>query len=191
MVVVHIGQGVCPNFDRGRIKMTVHLIDNNFGDTLYTLLESTRNQVLIISPFISFPTANKFATWLEQTDEDVECTVITRFNREEFIRSASSIKGLERLHQAGARLFALQHLHTKLYIFDQNSVLMGSANFTMGGFFKNHELGVYMEDELGFADQCRDYFGQLLTKIKENGDWEITQDLIEKEIKLTEKAISN
>ena len=170
--------------------MAVHLIDKNFGDIFYSLLDSTQNQVLIISPFISFQTANKFAMWLEQTDSDVECTVITRFNREEFIRGASSIKGLEQLHKAGAKLFALQHLHTKLYVFDEHSVLMGSANFTLSGFFKNHELGLYMENEAMFSRQSQEYFNQLLTQIKETGNWEVTQERIETEIKYVEKAIS-
>jgi hypothetical protein len=195
---VSVGNYTCNGFLEGlvsklifeEVKMPVHLINKNFGGIFYSLLESTQKQVLIISPFISYQTANKFSAWLEQTDEEVECTIITRFNREEFIRGASSTKGLERLNKAGARLFALQHLHTKLYIFDQHSVLMGSANFTFSGFFKNHELGLFMENELVFSSQSREYFNHLLTEIKESGDWEITQERIAKETMYIEKAIS-
>ena len=31
-------------------------------------------------------------------------------------------------------IYALQDLHTKLYLFDESVSIVGSANFTMGGF---------------------------------------------------------
>ncbi|MCM3742390.1 phospholipase D-like domain-containing protein [Oceanobacillus luteolus] len=40
----------------------------------------------------------------------------------------------------GANLYALQDLHTKLYIFDKHSVITGSANFTFKGFFKMSDM---------------------------------------------------
>ncbi len=170
--------------------MPISLINEGFGDKFYDLLEETSRQVLIISPFISYSTADRFSKWLEGVTEDVKCIIITRFNREEFIRGASSIEGLERLKQAGADIFALQHLHTKLYVFDNNSAIMGSANFTLKGFFRNHELGMLMENEAAFVEQCSDYFSSLLQQIKQNGEWELTQGKILKEKEYVNKYLS-
>lgn len=171
--------------------MPIEIIEKNFGNTFFDLLHETRNELLIISPFISYETANRVANWLEEVEEDISCKVITRFNREEFIQGANSIRGLLRLHQTGARIFALQHLHTKLYLFDSHSVLLGSANFTLSGFFKNHELGLFMKNEPVFAGQCLDYFQNMLSQIQHNGEWELTIERLEKESTDVQKQVEN
>jgi len=38
-------------------------------------------------------------------------------------------------------------LHAKIIIVDGKKILIGSSNFTFSGFFKNYEVGVYLEDE--------------------------------------------
>nr|WP_239541455.1 phospholipase D family protein [Pullulanibacillus pueri] len=154
------------------------------------MLDSTEDQINIISPFIGLKTAFGLAEWIESLD-NIKCCIITRFNREEFIRGASSIEGLEHLVRAGAKLYALQDLHTKLYIFDNHSVIMGSANFTFNGFYKNHEFGLYMENENDFTKQCQDYFDGLLNKLKSNGDWQISLERILKERQYVNISVKN
>lgn len=170
--------------------MAINIISKEFGGKFYSLLDSTKNQIDIISPFIGLNTAFGLAEWIESL-ENIKCRIITRFNREEFIRGASSIEGLEYLARSGAELFALQNLHTKLYIFDNHSVIMGSANFTFNGFFKNHEFGLYMDNELEFTGQCKDYFDTLLERMNSNGEWKISLDKIIEEKKLVNQSIVN
>ncbi len=86
---------------------------------IYNLLKNTSQELIIISSFISFKTSNHLATWLEESNNNVNCTIIARFNREEFIQGANSIEGLEQLYSVRVKFYALQHLHTKLYIFDK------------------------------------------------------------------------
>lgn len=168
--------------------MAIKIINQDFGEKFYNLLESTQNEINIISPFIGLKTAFSLTEWIEQ-NPNITCNIITRFIREEFIRGASSIEGLEHLIKAGANLYALQDLHTKLYIFDKHSVITGSANFTFKGFFKNHEFGLFMEDEPEFTEQCQDYFDGLLSMINSNGDWRISLERVEKERKLVNQNI--
>ncbi|MFT4413444.1 phospholipase D family protein [Bacillus sp. UMB0728] len=170
--------------------MSINLISKDFGEKFYSLLDSTEKKINIISPFIGLKTAFGLAEWIEGLD-DIKCCIITRFNREEFIRGASSIEGLEHLVRAGAKLYALQDLHTKLYIFDDQSVIMGSANFTFNGFYKNHEFGLYMENERDFTKQCQDYFDGLLNKLTSNGDWQISLDRILKERHYVNISVKN
>lgn len=170
--------------------MTIKIINRDFGGMFYNLLESTENEISIISPFIGLKTALSLTEWIEQ-NPNIKCNIITRFNREEFIRGASSIEGLEHLVNAGANLFALQDLHTKLYIFDKHSVIMGSANFTFKGFYKNHEFGLYMENEPQFSNECQDYFNVLISMITSDGDWKITLERIIKERQLVNKIIKD
>ncbi|PYF07873.1 phospholipase D family protein [Ureibacillus chungkukjangi] len=170
--------------------MSINLISKDFGEKFYSLLDSTEKQINIISPFIGLKTAFGLAEWIESQD-NIKCCIITRFNREEFIRGASSIEGLEHLVRAGAELYALQNLHTKLYIFDDQSVIMGSANFTFSGFYKNHEFGLYMENESDFTKQCQDYFDGLLGKLKSDGDWKISLERILRERHYVNESIKN
>lgn len=171
--------------------MSIHIISKGFGDRFNSLLDETLMEINIISPFIGRNTGKSFANIIETID-GMNSNIITRFNREEFIQGASSLDGLERLLQAGAKLYALQNLHTKLYIFDNKSVIMGSANFTFNGFFRNHEFGMCMEDESEFAQECTNYFFGLLNKIvKMPEDWEITQEKIDSERIYVNNAIAN
>lgn len=160
--------------------MSIHLISEGFGVRFQDLLEGSEDRIKIISPFIGRSTSQSLATVLE-TNLNLKCTLITRFYREDFINRASSLDGLDLLQKAGAQIYALQDLHAKLYIFDSQSVITGSSNFTFNGFYKNHEFGFFMENESVFAEECMNYFNGLLKRIQESGDWELTQEKIDQE----------
>lgn len=170
--------------------MPISFLDKNFGSTFFSLLDSTKKKIRIISPFIGYKTALALVNFIEETDNELDCVLITRFDREDFIKGVSSITGLELLKKAGVKMYALQGLHTKLYIFDNESIIMGSANFTFNGFYKNHEFGIFMEEEREFSVECNNYFDGLLKDIKNHGDWEITQDLIAKEKPYCDDAVT-
>lgn len=174
----------------GGVYMSVNFLNENIGKEYLSLLESTSNSINIMSPFISFSTANQLSNWLEESFGNITCKIITRFNREEFIQGANSLKGIERLFESGVELYALQHLHSKLYLFDKSSCIMGSANFTLSGFFKNHELGIILKDEPDFTKQCVDYFEDTLGKIQQCGDYRITREVLDKEFKYVSKSTS-
>ncbi|MCO4852449.1 phospholipase D family protein [Bacillus vallismortis] len=170
--------------------MPISFLDKNFGSTFFSLLDSTKKKIRIISPFIGYKTALALVNFIEETDNELDCVLITRFDREDFIKGVSSITGLELLKKAGVKMYALQGLHTKLYIFDNESIIMGSANFTFNGFYKNHEFGIFMEEEREFSVECNNYFDGLLKDIKNHGNWEITQDLIAKEKPYCDDAVT-
>lgn len=171
--------------------MPISFLDINFGSTFFSLLESTKKQVDIISPFIGYKTACALVDFIEESEKEIECTLITRFYREDFINGASSIAALEKLLNSGVKVYALKDLHTKLYIFDNESVIMGSANFTFKGFYKNHEFGIYIEKENIFASECSNYFNGLLKEIKESGDWEVKIDMVEDEKRTCDKIVAS
>lgn len=150
-------------------------------DQFDLLLRNTSVELNIISPFIGTQTANFLADWLIK-NPTVSCNVITRFYREDFVERVSSIYGLERLLQANAKIYALIDLHSKLYLFDSHSTIIGSANFTKGGFISNHEICVIMDDEPEITDKAAEYFYDLLNQIQAAGDQGVvTQEWIEKE----------
>ncbi|MCL9662058.1 phospholipase D family protein [Paenibacillus hunanensis] len=171
--------------------MSVSLIAHDLMNQFEDLLNQTETTLNIVSPFIGYQTAQCLAEWLTN-NPDVECTIITRFYREDFIEGVSSIYGLEGLLEAGAKLYALVDLHTKLYSFDAVSTIIGSANFTKGGFVSNHELCVLMEDEPEIAEKANEYFYDLLEKIQSCGtEGIVTSTWIEEEKKYVAQLAAN
>ncbi|MGE6203001.1 phospholipase D-like domain-containing protein [Guptibacillus hwajinpoensis] len=170
--------------------MPIDIIDKGFGEKFNEELLMTNSSIFIISPFISFKTAKHLAEWLNNSNEGINCTIITRFNREEFLQGANSLEGLEVLYKSGAAIYALQHLHSKLYVFDNRSAILGSANFTFSGFFRNHELGIFVHQEKDFVGNTLNYAKDLLSSIKSAGEFELTEDIIKKEKEQMLKLLS-
>lgn len=170
--------------------MSVNLITNDLLDQFNELLDMTESKLNIISPFIGMQTASRLADWLIQKP-NVKCNVITRFYREEFIENVSSVFGLEKLLHAGAKIYALIDLHSKLYVFDSHSAIIGSANFTHGGFVSNHEIAVLLGDEPEIASKCIEYFDDLLSRIEMAGGGLVTQEWIDEEKEAIRKTAPN
>lgn len=128
----------------------------------YNWLQELKNELLktenvkIVSPFI---TDNLVRLFLESYTGN-QLQVITRFNLNDFRSGVSSISALERLLNAGAKIKGVQGLHSKLYLFDQKSVIITSANFTNGGFFQNKEFGIKSIDQITISSSVN-YFKEL------------------------------
>lgn len=167
--------------------MSVELINNEHFSTFMTATQNAEKTIYIISPFIGTKTANLLAESVATSK--IQCVLITRFYRDDFLKQVSSLEGLKRLINAGVSVYCLKRLHSKLYIFDEDTAMIGSANFTMGGFRYNHELSLYVEDEQELINDLTGFFNDLLSKIKSSGDWELTIEMIDKEIELANRLI--
>ncbi|MBL4930939.1 phospholipase D-like domain-containing protein [Clostridium paridis] len=171
--------------------MGVELISSGFfADKFYEVVDSLESSIKVISPFIGLKTATKLAEVLKQ-NPNIKCKIITRFYREDFIQGVSSLQGLNALLDSGAELVALIGLHTKLYVFDESSAILGSANFTNGGFFTNHELSVFIDQDESIGDECNKHFEELWDRIKQTDEGNITKEWIEQEIDGVEKVSIN
>lgn len=169
--------------------MSIELLSDEHWTTLINTIDNTQKYIKIISPFIGFKTAQLLKKYI--SDSKIECTIITRFYREDFLNNASSLEGLKELVKCGANIYALQDLHTKLYLFDESVSIVGSANFTMGGFKLNHELSLIIIDEDDISNEFNKYFDEMLIEIKRSGDWLIELKRIEDEIIQTDNIIKN
>lgn len=144
----------------------IQTIQHNWLNELKEALLET-GHVRIVSPFI---TDNLVRLFLESFTGN-QLQVITRFNLNDFRSGVSSISALDRLLKASADIKGIQGLHSKLYLFDQKSVIITSANFTNGGFFQNKEFGVKSHEEEIVLSSIN-YFNEL---------WEIDDYLLTKE----------
>ena len=166
--------------------MSIELLDHNHRDAIIDAFEKTEHHIRIISPFVQESMTRYL---VDSMGKGITSNLITRFYREDFIRSVSSLAALKGLQKAGVDIYALEDLHTKLYLFDDKVAIIGSANFTGGGFGSNIELSLYIEDEYDLIARLSDYFDNMLLSIQASGDFKILGDKIEDEILIVQKAI--
>lgn len=160
--------------------MSVQVVSREHFLLISELFESAESSIKIISPFIGTDMA-QLLTDNMVINPELKVEIITRFYREDFIKGVSKISALEKLNDAGVKIYALVGLHTKLYLFDMDSALLGSANFTSGGFKLNHELSLYVEDENEVNRQLVTYFDNLIKTISQSGDFLLTTEKIAEE----------
>ncbi|HLF50937.1 phospholipase D family protein [Flavobacterium sp.] len=140
------------------------VIQNKWLDNFLKELATTK-ELKIVSPFIT----DNMVTHLLDNWKGNKIQVITRYNLNDFRSGVSSLKALRRLIEKDVEIKGIKDLHSKAYIFDANSMIITSANFTNGGFFNNHELGIKSESEVQIKETL-DYFNKL---------WSFNNDLLE------------
>ena len=114
------------------------------------------DSINIISPFISKGLVDD----LINHSVHKKIRLITRFNLNDFRSGVSSLSAIEKLIKLGVEVHGIKDLHSKVYLFGDTSVIVGSANFTNGGFYSNYEFGVY-SDEKDIVYQSTDYFEKM------------------------------
>ena len=168
----------------------VKLLSENIKDEVFDLFEGAEKEINIISPFIGYQTAKEIVKI--KKEKNIKVTLITRFSRADFFSKASSIDALNLLVSNGITAYAVKKLHTKLYIIDTDVMILGSSNFTMGGFLTNIELNVLFQNQNGDSSEIIGtgiaYFNEFKTNIPK--EFIINKEQIEKEIEIL-KSISH
>lgn len=167
--------------------MAIEIVSKNHYEKIFSFFVACKKQVRIITPFISRDMAKQLADIV--CKNDIKCTLITRFKRQDFLDGVSSIHALQDLKMAGVDILALTKLHTKLYIVDDKAVIIGSANFTAGGFKNNHELSVMLIDESEIITEIIKYYDDLMQAIINSTIGIVTSDLIKEEIEEIAKLV--
>lgn len=159
----------------------MRLLSDNLFEDFFNEIPLELSSIVIISPYISLHTIEGLIEKLENTKgyKQINVIVITTFNRQNFFRGSSSLDAIQLLVEKNIKVYALDNLHTKAYIFNDSKCIVGSANFTRNGLLFNHELLVVLEQKE--AKPVVEYAYNLLDKIKSNGDWLITLPLLDAE----------
>ena len=114
-------------------------------------------------------------------NKGLKCTVVTRFERKAFIEDASSLEALKILINNKVTVLALKDLHSKVYVFDKKTCMVGSANFTKKGLTQNHELLMSLK-EIVEVSPILEYTDKLIDEIQISGNWQINDEQIEEEL---------
>jgi HKD family nuclease len=153
----------------------MELFKSNLEQELFRIFQMCEEEIIIISPFISLKIAKKFVQLLR--NKNIDCYIITSFERKSFVEKASSIDALRLLVENGVKVLALKNLHSKVFLVDEKRCFIGSSNFTHMGLNKNHELLLYFEEK-DEVEKINSYANDLIEQID---DWEITIERIQSE----------
>lgn len=154
----------------------IELLTNNHFDKILDLFDGTKREIKIISPFLTISMAEKLCQAVKKNK--IFCHFITRFYLEDIISKATSLEALELLINSGIEVYIVKRLHTKLYLFDDDNAILGSANFTNGGFKSNIELSLLLSEEANVIEELHSYFDNMAEQLKKAKSGILTPDMI-------------
>lgn len=167
------------------ITMSITLLTDNHYEEFTDEFRKIKRRLNIITPFLSFPAIERM---LGEVNDTVEISLITRFKREDFINGVSNLEALKLLLSKEAKIYAIKDLHTKLYLFDEKSAIIGSANLTGRGLLDNVELSLLFRNEHVIVDELVEYFNKLVNSAQR---YIIDNDKINSEIEKIESIVDN
>lgn len=132
------------------------------------LIESTENELLILSPWFGFEGHIKDAL-VGILNKGVKVIIVTR--KPDSSVHAGAIKYLERY---GASIFYNELLHAKILLSDRSLAIIGSANLQEKAMQKNHEIAL-ITNEYEYISQILDFISNLqnlmsITILSSSGD---------------------
>lgn len=138
------------------------LITGAWPATLSGLLRATQQELLVASPWITEGVARFIAGELASLGP-VTVQILARMVEADFLSGSSHIVSFRKETYPGHHrvIFrALPMLHGKMLVADRQSVILGSANLTDGGLYRNHEFSLHVDSrEVGQA--CAQEFFRL------------------------------
>ncbi len=107
-------------------------------DWLAERARACKSRMLVGSPYVN----NGVLKLTDMVSGRVTRTLVTRTDLRDFALGSSSLGTLCTLAGQGVAVHSLHGLHAKMYIFDDTSALVTSANATNAGMLRNLECGL-------------------------------------------------
>lgn len=137
------------------MKSAIRTLHRDHFDSFKSELNTTKN-LLIISPFIT----EEITHFILKKIPGKNIKLITRYNTYDFYNGVSDLNAIKVFFNNGTKIRGVYKLHSKLYIFDNRSAIITSANFTTAGMVNNMEFGLLVYD-IKVVNKCVSYFNLL------------------------------
>lgn len=105
---------------------------------------------------------------MKQKRDNVELALVTSFKLMNYYTGASDLSALESILSKNGIITNYQKLHSKIYIFDDITAVVTSANLTNGGLRTNYEYGILLDDKDTVEEIISDYNLLLSSEIAGN-----------------------
>ena len=150
--------------------MTIRLVDKGWARVVADGVADGAGAIRLVSPFIKAGALRRF---LSPKPKGLQ--VVTRFNIQDFAEGVNDIAALRMLLDAGATVYGVKNLHSKLYLFGSKRAIVTSANLTEAALSRNHEFGFVSQDAELLAT-CGRYFDDLWSR----GGVDLTPELLDR-----------
>jgi len=134
----------------GESTAPVQVVTSPWASSLYDLVESAEEQLLLVSPFLGRRPLTKIAQILTSKSSAgrVRVSVLTNLAVDNLLSGSLDICALRDLTFSlpGTIVTYLPGLHAKVYVADARTAIISSGNLTTAGLTVNYEYGVLMRD---------------------------------------------
>jgi len=147
-------------------EYSARLIRSPWERTFIDLVSSVENDLLLVSPFVKSQSARRVVSELTRRSvhEEVRVVAVTNLRPESALNGAMDLEAIVELGKS-LPLFELTHLpglHAKVYVADDRSAIVTSANLTEPGISRNLEYGVALTDRSLVRRVRKDFEGYAL-----------------------------
>ncbi len=132
------------SFDAVQYITQENLIFTPYQDIFLQFVQRTQKELILAVPFFKRSIAQNIIASLP-IDHSISIRILTRFNENVFRQGASDIESLLlMLAYAGrtndVQAYALNRIHAKIYIRDEEELFLTSSNLSPSGFVRNYEV---------------------------------------------------
>lgn len=132
------------------MAIAVELIKSPWKESFHEVIGSARNSLLLASPFIKYAQASEALNRLKDAGvvSTIQANIITDLNPDNILAGATDVEALLAFTNlvSNACTTYLPNLHAKVYVADDHTAVITSANLTGGGLTKNFEYGALISD---------------------------------------------
>jgi phosphatidylserine/phosphatidylglycerophosphate/cardiolipin synthase-like enzyme len=101
-------------------------------------MKACRRSIAVASPYVG----DYLCKAVAQLETDIYVTLLTRTLITDFASGASDLEAVRVLAERSRGVLSLSSLHAKVYVVNDRSALVTSANATFSGMHRNRECGV-------------------------------------------------
>lgn len=133
------------------------IIKTPWKECFLDMVSASKKSIKITSPFIK---ENICTELLSAKSNNAKLEVITSFKLMNIYAGALDTMGLEKILAQKGVVKNYPKLHAKIYLFDDEKVVISSCNLTNGGLLNNYEYGIY-SNESALVNQVVSDFNML------------------------------
>lgn len=133
----------------------MQILKTPWKKNLLELVAQSKKSIKITSPFVKENICNEL---INVKNKNTKIELITSFKLMNIYSGSLDLSGLETVIQNNGVVKNFPKLHSKIYLFDDQKVIISSGNLTNGGLINNYEYGIFTEDKEFVSTVVDDYY---------------------------------
>ena len=140
------------------VKQAVTMLRSPFEGHLRHLFKQARDNVMVVSPFVTQYGLDVLEESLGGDAQARGLTIMTNITANTVQHGALDLRSLAAFStsKSACRVHNLPGLHAKIYVVDETTAIVTSANLTRGGLTANYEYGALVRDKASARQICTD-----------------------------------